>query len=122
MVELASDANQNLFPVVDDQDRLVGEISMDDIRRAILAEVPREVVVAGDLMQPPVGPLVPDDSLAVAARLLAGRQSDSVIVVDDRTTQRVLGVYSRRDLILAYDRQMEIRRHGEGMPPENEPF
>jgi len=115
LIEIASETSQNLLPVVDESGALTGEISIEDIRRALLSEVHRELVRAHDLMRPVVGPLVPDDDLATAAQLLAGRQTDAVIVVRGREEPEVLGSFSRHDLIVAYGKRMErIREEGEG--------
>jgi len=120
LVQMAAQSAQNLFPVVDRTGRLIGELSIEDVRRALLSEAPPELVVAVDLMRPVVGPLVLDDDLATAAALLAGRQTDAVIVVSGPDSPQVLGVFSRRDLIVAYGRKMErIRQEsGSDTPPD----
>ena len=43
----------------------------------------------------------------MAARLLAGRQADSVIVVRNRKNPEVLGTFTGRDLVVAYGRHLE---------------
>jgi CBS domain-containing protein len=60
-----------------------------------------------------VGPLTRTDNLATAARLLAGRVSDSLTIVDSLGSMKVLGALTRRDLILAYGRQMDQLRETE---------
>ena len=106
LVDLASGSTQNLFPVVDGSGTLVGEFSIDDLRRAFLSEEKKDQLRARDLMHDPFGPLVPADDLNSAARLLAERQTDAVIVVRDRQSSQVLGLFTRRDLIVAYGRCM----------------
>ena len=113
LMEMASESGQSLFPVVDDAGALVGEVSIEDIRRALISEAPRELVVVYDLMRQVVGPLVPQDDLTKAARLLAGRQADAVLVVDSPEAGKVLGIFSRRDLIVGYGKQLAKLR-GEG--------
>ncbi|HXI02541.1 MAG TPA: chloride channel protein [Candidatus Saccharimonadales bacterium] len=105
IVELASGSAQNLFPVVDASGALLGEISIDDVRRALVAEGDHDALKARDLMRDPVGPLHPDDDLATAAKLLADRQTDAVTVVSSREAGIVLGTFSRRDLIVAYGKK-----------------
>ena len=53
-----------------------------------------------------VGPLTPDDNLTVAAALLGGRASDTVIVVNDKEAQHVVALLSKRELILMYGREI----------------
>ena len=108
VVELAKDSEQNLYPVVDERNRLLGEISIEDVRRAILAESSEEGGGSvRSLMKRVLGPLTPDDDLALAARLLARRMSDAVLVVRGRESRELLGAFTRRDLVVAYSSNME---------------
>jgi len=84
LMEQASDASQNIFPVVDADGKLVGELTIEDLRRTVLEEKTETGTTVRDVMRVPIGPLEPDDDLEVAARLLAGRQADSVVVVRSR--------------------------------------
>ncbi len=124
LVDMASDTEQDLFPVTDRDGRLTGELTLDDIRRALLTDVPKELVVARDLQRPPIGPLQPDDDLAAAARMLANRRTGSVIVCDEPEGGRVLGVFGRRDLMVAYSREMDRLKTEDGaeIPSGDEPF
>lgn len=124
LVDHASNSEQDLFPVTDRDGRLTGELTLDDIRRALLTDVPKELVVARDLQRPPVGPLLLDDGLATAGRMLAGRQTGSVIVCDEPEGGRVLGVFGRRDLMVAYSREMDRLKTEDGaeIPSGDEPF
>ncbi len=124
LVEMASDSQHNVFPVVDGHGRLVGELTLDAIRRAVVTDDPDKLptITAKDLAAPPVGPVVPDDDLGSVATLLAGRQSDGVVVTETREGDRVLGVYSRRDLLFAYRKEMERTRAAAETPAAEEPF
>jgi CIC family chloride channel protein len=104
LVGLVREARQTVYPVVDENGRLQGEVSLDDIRRALLTDAPSELLVAYDLMRPAMGPLVPGDDLARAAQLLAERRSDSIVIVKSHEDPEVLGLLTRRELIVAYDR------------------
>jgi len=106
LINLAATSKQTVFPVVAEDDSLLGELSLDDIRRVLLKPGAERPQTAGDLMRPAIGPLTPEDSLTVAARLLAGRQNDSVIVVDNLENRHVVAMLSRRELIFSYGREM----------------
>jgi len=110
LVELAGQTKQNLFPVVDGAGRLVGELSIEDIRRSVVREEGAPPQTARDVMRPSVGPLALDDDLVMAVRLLAARTSDSVTVVSSHTEMKVLGLLTRRELILAYSRETDRLR------------
>lgn len=106
LVELASGSTQNLFPVVDAGGALVGEFSIEDLRGAMVSEAGKSEVRARDIMHKVVGPLVPEDDLSTAAQFLAERQTDAVTVVRSRASLQVLGVFTRRDLIVAYGKRI----------------
>ena len=107
LMRLASDRGQDLLPVADENGLLVGDVTIEDIRRALLAETPPGLVVAYDLMRTTVGPLVPKDNLATAARLLAQRRTDAVVVVRSRDCHEPIGLFSRRDLIVVYGHRID---------------
>jgi CIC family chloride channel protein len=119
LVDRASDSRQVVYPVVDDEGKLLGEVSIDDIRRAMLADAPGSLVVARDLMHTGVPPLVPRDDLATAAARLADCEHDAISVVDDHDSRKALGTFSRRELILAYGKQMSRLRASSGDRPHD---
>lgn len=117
LVELASHAAQNLFPVVGADGRLVGELSIEVLRSALVdTERSRDALVR-DVMKPPVGPLVPESDLAEAARLLADRRVDSVVIVRSAEDPQILGIFTQRDLVVAYGRHMESARQEDTKRP-----
>ncbi|GIW72499.1 MAG: chloride channel protein [Planctomycetota bacterium] len=113
-----SGTSQNVLPVVDARGRLVGELSLGDARRAVVSEGIDPQTEVRRLLQPPLGPLTPQDDLFAAARLLARRQADAVVLVHSRDDPRVLGLFTRRDLVLAYGARLEQLREdwGESAP------
>jgi len=106
LINLTASGKQTVYPIVSDDDKLLGELSLEDVRRVLLETEDERPKIAGDVMRSVVGPLTPDDKLTLAARLLASRQSDTVIVVDNINDQHVVALLSRRELILAYGREM----------------
>ena len=102
VVDVASRSRQAVFPVLGDDGRLAGEISMEDIRRTLLEGESSAALIAADLMREVPDALSPEDDLAHAAHSLAGHGTDEISVVDNRKERRVIGVFSRHDLIVAY--------------------
>lgn len=117
LLEVVSSRGVGLLPVLDESGALVGEVSIEDIRRALLSDVPRHFVVAVDLMRPVAGPLSTEDDLAAAARLLAELGTEEAIVVRSVADPVVLGTFGRRDLILAYGRQLGKMREEPDVVP-----
>ncbi len=105
LVELLRDTAQNLYPVVGETGNLLGELSIDDIRRVLVEGGDQTHLKARDLMHQAVGPVVPEDDLASAAQLLADRQTDAVTVVNSQEGRKVLGIFTRHDLIVAYGKR-----------------
>jgi CIC family chloride channel protein len=120
LLDLAERSPQAVFPVVGASGSLVGEISVEEIRRALTAGVTPQSAVARDLMREAPEPLLLDDDLARVARLLAERTSGEMSVVADASSRRVVGTFSRRDLTLAYGRLLQ-RLHGHAEKEERLP-
>ncbi|MFQ5876213.1 MAG: chloride channel protein [Acidobacteriota bacterium] len=115
VVRLASDSTQNTFPVLSEGGGLVGELSIEDVRRALVSEQSQEGNTVRTVMKKVLGPLTPADDLAYAAQLLSNRQTDSVIVVRSRAVPDVLGAFTRRDLVVAYGKQIDRLHRREGV-------
>ncbi len=113
LVNVASSAAQGVYPVVDRDGRLAGEVSVEDIRRVFLADRSPDRLTARDVAHPIPEPLTPADDLAYVARRLADHHADALTVVRDRETRQVIGVFGRRDLIVAYGRRLETARDGD---------
>jgi CBS domain-containing protein len=107
LVQLASENQQAIFPVVDGRDGLVGEISVEDVRRALLANGEGPGPRAVDIMRHMAEPLLLDDDLAFVARKLAAHHADAITVVRGRFDRTVVGIFGRRDLIVAYGRLLQ---------------
>ncbi len=122
VAEIAEGGSQSLIPVVDADGRLLGEIPADVALAAVEAGAGDDP--AGRNIGRDVSFVTPMDTLATAARLLPGRPTDSVIVLRSRADRRVAGLFARRELILAYAREMEQLRGGDpgDVLPDSEPF
>jgi CIC family chloride channel protein len=113
LVQLASESQQAVFPVVDDRGRLLGEVSVEDVRRALISESERPAPCAADIMREVPTPLVLEDDLAYVARQLAAHHAEAMTVVDTRADRKIVGTFGRRDLIVAYGRLLH-RLHAAG--------
>ncbi len=102
VIRTAGGTPQTLFPVLDEERRLVGEITLEEVRRELVRTKPEAARRVGEIMNAKAPVLVPDDDLEAAARVLAAPGREAVVVVDDRKGKRFVGVFGRRDLILAY--------------------
>nr|PZN42118.1 MAG: hypothetical protein DIU70_05640 [Bacillota bacterium] len=91
------------FPVVDHQGRLVGIVTLKDIRDVPLEgrlRVRVEQVMSRDLEV-----VTPDQSLAEAALAMARRGVGRLPVVDSADPDRLVGILTRSDILRAYQGQ-----------------
>ena len=63
MINEFSSSKRNIFPVVDDKDRLLGIITLDDIREIILNDEIYDIVLAFEIMTAPPGVIDKNDKM-----------------------------------------------------------
>jgi CBS domain-containing protein len=113
------------FPVLDDDNKVVGVVSEADLltKEALEYSIPgvaggilhsRErakaaAVTAADLMSKPAVTIGPDESVNHAARLMYARKVKRLPVVDDRG--RLVGIVSRADVLSVFARPDAEIRH-----------
>lgn len=100
VIQLMQRYHHDGYPVLNRQGRLVGIITLGDIR-----DVPLEGrlgVPVGQVMQRDLEVVTPDQSLADAALALARRGVGRLPVVDPDDPRRLLGIITRSDILRAY--------------------
>jgi len=111
LLEHLNVAGRTEFPVVDDEGRLTGVISMADIGRAAKDHADLAgILVAADLAGP-TETVSPDDSLLEAIRRL-GRRGAAAIPVIDRVNGRLIGTTSRMRILALYEREVATMADG----------
>lgn len=94
------------LPVVDLDDILLGVITYEGLRQAMLDRgVLAGVVLAADLAAP-TEIVLPSDSLADALRKMNARAIDVIPVVMSESHPRIVGMLSRADVLGAYEREL----------------
>jgi CIC family chloride channel protein len=120
-------SSASVFPIVDENQCLVGSFSLGDIRQIMDQKSVGNLVVAGDLGSSDVAGVTMDQHLDAALRIFTQKNLDEIPVVERlapkenaRTTisavvkrprgpvgtMRVIAMLSRRDLIVAYHRRV----------------
>jgi CIC family chloride channel protein len=94
---------QRLF-VVDRDRRLVGSVSLHDIKHALREADDLAHVLAADLLVPVPATLKPADRLHRAAEILARSDFERLPVVDE--AGRLAGVLAKRDLLAVYAQEV----------------
>ncbi len=110
IVRVFARTTQHYFPVVDDEDRLTGILSANDVRQVIEETSAGSIVIATDIARSDVVTLRVEDDLDFALQRFISLDVDTLPVVDGDAPDRVVAMLSRRDLILAYNAAREAWR------------
>jgi CIC family chloride channel protein len=106
IVHMLADSNQHYFPVTDDQSRMVGIFSEDDVRSWLYDETIWQLAVARDVMRTDIVSVIPHDDMNVALRNFTRLNIDELPVVDAQDPQKLLGFLRRKDAIAFYNRRL----------------
>jgi CIC family chloride channel protein len=113
LLDRVEESIDNTFPVLDEENRLVGVISYQDIRNVLRTERSPEMdllIVASDIATQDPIVVMPEQSLNDAMRLFGTRDLSLLPVVDSVARMRLLGVLYRRDVLNAYGRALLERQ------------
>ncbi len=110
VLHVVAGASASYFPVVDEEDLLVGIFSLHDIRSSLVGEDAGDLILASDIATTPVATVTAEDNIHTALRLYTQRQIAELPVVDPENPRRVIGMLQRGEVINAYDQQVTILR------------
>jgi len=116
LVELTEGSPQAYFPIVDDDQRLIGVVSLTDIRALAGSPEVWPVLVAADLgvEAEAVAYLTPDEDLHAAARKFSALDLGALPVLDGPPPARLHAMLTYRQVLEAYDGA--VRTVGETSP------
>ncbi len=104
LVEAIQNSKRNLFPVLSDDDKFLGVIVLDDVRKIMFRSELYDTVAVDEMMHPlSEGDLVrSSDSLSDVVEKFRVGNRYNLVVIDD--SQRYLGFLSRANTFSAYRR------------------
>ena len=91
--------SNNFLPVVNADQRLVGIVSLHDLKQHLHAGEELKSVIAYDLMRPPSAWLTPDRRLVDALSVLVASEMRRVPVVNNAQEQRLIGAVVRAEAL-----------------------
>tara|TARA_R110002049_G_scaffold4601_5_gene32399 strand:- start:562667 stop:564481 length:1815 start_codon:yes stop_codon:yes gene_type:complete len=106
IVHCLADNHQHYFPVVDQQQRMVGIFSDDDVRVYLFDDVLWDLVVAEDIMKSDFVSVSPHDDLNTAMKRFTALNLDELPVIDPEQPGKLLGMLRRKESIAAYNRRL----------------
>ncbi len=109
-----SATRQTCFPVVDDDGRLAGYLSLNDIRYFLFNREAGSLVAAEALAAADVQPLTPLAGLTDAMGRFAKCSYDELPIVDPAAPGIVIGLLRRQDVIALYDARLAESRSSAG--------
>lgn len=89
----------NFLPVVDEEDRLVGLISIHDLKEYLRSPDGLDGVIAFDVMRPPMVRLTPAQRLLDVLPTLVGSEQRNVPVVTSLEDNRLIGSLARSEVL-----------------------
>ena len=102
VIERLSEAPYPVLPVVDEGNRLLGVVNLEEVHLASQAPSLTPLVLAADLMRSDVQPLIPEDTLDRAQELFVENDLLTLPIVNDLQQRQVIGMVRRFDIASAY--------------------
>lgn len=102
VIDRLSGAPYSILPVVDNNNRLLGVVTLDEVHLASQSPSLQPLVLCEDLMRSDVEPLTPDDTLDRAQELFVENDLLMLPIVTNLKERQVLGMASRFDISSTY--------------------
>uniref|UniRef100_A0A7C3SK43 Chloride channel protein n=1 Tax=Desulfobacca acetoxidans TaxID=60893 RepID=A0A7C3SK43_9BACT len=107
LVKKVTNAPDNYFPVVNHDGRMIGILSINDIREVLFEASLNHLIRAADIASPRVERVFLDDTLQTALDKMAALQMDELPVVRRQAPEQIVTMISKRDIISHYHSQLE---------------
>ena len=105
-----AESEANAFPVVNDQNHVIGVITINELKQSFIAQGMAGWMVAADLMLPVPGSTTAKTPLASALEMMRGRQLEFLPVVADQDDPALAGMLELRAVDRALSQEI-LRRH-----------
>ena len=112
--EFYSKTEQHYFPVVNNQDKLVGIFTSNDFRSVIFSEEIGSLIMMKDIANVNIITTSPSEDLNTVLQKFTTKNIDSLPVVKDDDSGILLGMLNRREVIKFYNEQVQKMKNKAG--------
>ena len=109
LTDIIVNSNELCFPVRGADDRIMGMLAVQDLRKVLFEDTLCELLVAGDVARKAVL-LRPDEDLYTALLKFVESDLAQLPVVDSEDPTRVLGILAREDVFTAYAKTLKAMK------------
>jgi CIC family chloride channel protein len=102
LIKAVADSPDSYFPVVDDQGKMTGILSINDIREVLFEECLAQALIAKDVATPSVVRVFWQESLQDAMDKMALINVNELPVVREEDPGAIIGMIAKRDIISYY--------------------
>ena len=110
LINVLQKSKHSTFPVMDNQNRLAGMLSLKDFREIVFEDSLFDIVIARDIATVPAISVTPDDNLATSLQLINQNGIEHLPVIRGADGhEEVVGILSQSDIMSAYNHALEER-------------
>ncbi|MGA8571635.1 MAG: chloride channel protein [Desulfobaccales bacterium] len=102
LIKVVTESPDAYYPVVDEQGKMTGILSINDIRGVLFEETLAQVIIAKDVATPTVVRVIWDESLQDALEKMARINVNELPVVRQEAPNEIIGMIAKRDIISYY--------------------
>ena len=105
--KLFSDTTHHYFPIMDKQERMSGIFSINDIRAVLFSQEIERLVVMKDIATTDIIVTTPSEDLNTVLHKFTAKNIDSLPVVKEDDSAKLMGMLNRREVIEFYNQRLE---------------
>jgi CIC family chloride channel protein len=102
LIKVVTDSPDAYYPVVDEDGKMTGILSINDIREVLFEDTLAQVIIAKDVATPTVVRVIWEESLQDALEKMALINVNELPVVRQEAPDEIIGMIAKRDIISYY--------------------
>ncbi len=107
-VPIMTSTDQQNFPVVNSEGEMTGIFSINDVREILVERELDNLIIMKEIADEDVPFVTMEDNLADVLRMFALFEVDSLPVVEEEDSKKLMGMIRRRDVIISYYEKLNV--------------